>query len=185
MNLHLHQINTYAYEQVTQFYSELSKKSHRIIGSEFLGDDFQRGQYYGGVRHEDATNLSFSNESFNLLIANDVFEHVPTIEKAFMEAHRVLAEGGRLLFSVPFDISSLQTTRRAILDDGQLQHLLEPVYHGNPVSEKGSLVFYDFGWDILDHCANAGFKDAYMLYYYSTTNALMGGGLQFVFVAEK
>jgi len=69
--------------------------------------------------------------------------------------------------------------------NGELECLLPEQYHGNPVSEKGSLVFYDFGWDILESCKAAGFNDAYLLSYYSLFYGHIGGGLQMMFVAEK
>ena len=63
--------------------------------------------------------------------------------------------------------------------------LLPPEYHGNPVDPKGSLVFYDHGWDILDRCRAAGFADVYLLCYWSLLYGYLGGGLQLVFIAER
>ena len=62
---------------------------------------------------------------------------------------------------------------------------LPPEYHGNPVDPKGSLVFYEHGWDILDRCRKAGFADAYGLCYWSLLYGYLGAGLQLVFVAER
>lgn len=39
----------------------------------------------------------------------------------------------------------------------------EPEYHGNPMTDKGSLVFYDFVWDLLNMIKDAGFKDVYII----------------------
>ncbi len=69
--------------------------------------------------------------------------------------------------------------------DGKLTHLLPEEYHRNPVSEEGSLVFYDYGWDFLDFFREAGFSDAYMQPYYSLWQAHLGIGLQSIFIAEK
>jgi hypothetical protein len=39
-----------------------------------------------------------------------------------------------------------------------VQHILPPEFHGNPVSNEGSLCFQNFGWDLLDALRHAGFK---------------------------
>jgi predicted HAD superfamily hydrolase/2-polyprenyl-3-methyl-5-hydroxy-6-metoxy-1,4-benzoquinol methylase len=185
LGMHLPALEVYAYEQVTPFYAQVQKKARRSVGSEYLGIKRQGGKVYGGVRHEDALHLSFADVSFDLLVSNDVFEHVPDIEQALREALRVLKPGGTLLYSVPFDLSAARTVRRACWQNGRIEHMLPPVYHGNPVADQGSLVFYDFGWDIIDTCARCGFSDAFMLYYYSMRHALVGGGLQFIFAGVK
>jgi hypothetical protein len=48
------------------------------------------------------------------------------------------------------------------------------VFHDNPICAEGSLVFFDYGWDLLEHCCAAGFQDAYMLAYYSAIYGHIG-----------
>jgi hypothetical protein len=44
-----------------------------------------------------------------------------------------------------------QTKQRATLGlDGQIRHLTEPEYHGNPISGDGSLVTFHYGYDLPD-----------------------------------
>jgi hypothetical protein len=44
---------------------------------------------------------------------------------------------------------SRPTSRRALLDaEGEIVHLAEPAFHGNPIDADGSLVTYDFGFDL-------------------------------------
>ena len=38
-----------------------------------------------------------------------------------------------------------------ISDNGQVSHIEPPVYHGNPISEEGSLVTVDWGFDICQY----------------------------------
>ena len=58
-------------------------------------------------------------------------------------------------------------------------------YHGNPLSKKGSLVCYNYGWDFLEILKDAGFRDVSMLVYYNFDMDYIGNGFQFIFVAEK
>lgn len=74
---------------------------------------------------------------------------------------------------------------RALAEGVEITHLLPEQCYSNPVSEKGSLVFYNFGWDILAILKAAEFGDAYMVSYYSHFLGYLGYGLQFLFVAEK
>lgn len=175
---------TYLYEQVTPFYAwATANLPGRIVGSEYLGHDVAGGSEVEGVRHEDALALSFADSSLGAIVSNDVFEHVPDIDRSLAECARVLSPGGRLFFSIPFH-ETPATRQRATLRDGELVELLPPEYHGNPVDPEGSLVFYDHGWDILDRCRTAGFADAYVLAYWSLLYGYLGAGLQLTFVAE-
>lgn len=178
----------YCYEYVTRFFRFLKNyyipQSFEIIGSEYLSFDCQPGELINGIRHEDAMNLSFFDESLDYIISNDVYEHVPDIGGSLKEAYRVLRHGGKLVFSIPFYYFQDEIRQRALLKDGSIVNILPEQYHGNPVSEKGSLVFYDIGWDILKLCKSSGFKDAYAVSGYSMFHGYMGG-FPMIFVAEK
>ena len=68
-------------------------------------------------------------------------------EIAIAEIHRVLRPGGAHVFTAPKHKDLLTTVQRARLrDDGSVEHLLEPEYHGNPIGDR-SLVTYDYGYD--------------------------------------
>ena len=177
-------LDIYLYEQVTNFYDQLNNKNINVTGSEYLGPDKTAGLTIQGVRHEDALNLSFEDISFDMIISNDVYEHVPDVRKSLSEACRVLKNDGVLLMSIPFTYSA-HTQQRATYHEGKIINLLPEIYHGNPVSAKGSLVFYDYGWDFLTFCKECGFYDAYMLVYYSQTLGYLGNGFQSIFVADK
>jgi glycosyltransferase involved in cell wall biosynthesis len=153
----------YLMEQVTPIYqwAVASFGSHRIIGSEYLGAGCESGAEQNGLRHEDALALSFPDASICLIVSNDVFEHVRDPQAAFRESARVLCAGGTLLFSVPFNPSTDRSIIRAVGNiDGTVRQLLPAVYHGNPLSPHGSLVFTDFGWDMLEMVRESGFASA-------------------------
>jgi SAM-dependent methyltransferase len=179
----------YLYEQVTPFYRaarrHLAGSQSQVTGSEYLGFDKKSGEVVNGIRHEDALALSFATGSLDLVVSNDVLEHVPDYRLALAEAARVLGPHGKMAFSIPFYAQEEQTRARAVLENNQVRHLLPEQYHGNPVSEKGSLVFHDFGWDILEHCREAGFAAAHMLFYHNPRLGYLGNGGQFIFVAAK
>lgn len=175
----------YINECITDTYRILKQNYPNIIGSEYYGTTFKSGEEIDGVRNEDAVNLSFHDETIDYYISNDVFEHVSGYKKAYAEAYRVLRKNGRLIFTVPFDTSRNQTRIRARIDDkGNIEHLLTPVYHGNPLLAEGSLVFNDFGWDMISDLYESGFKEAYMLYRFSTDKAYLGHNV-FLFEAKK
>lgn len=178
-----HPVNqAYFMEHVTPIYqwAKNTFKTNLIIGSEYLGPDYMGGTVINGIRHEDVEKLSFLDASFHLIVSNDVFEHVPHPATAFAECARVLAVGGVMLATIPFHDNQDKTIVRAKLIDGQLEHLLPESYHGNPVSADGSLVFTDFGWDLLEEMRNAGFSDVKVEVYASAEFGHLGGG-QLVF----
>ena len=113
--------------------------------------DVPRGEYHPeqGHRCEDLENLTFENESFDLLITQDVMEHIFNPAKAFREIARVLKPGGAHIFTVPIINKAKKSEHWASRsDDGQIIYHHEPEYHGNPFEEKGSLVTMHWGYDL-------------------------------------
>ena len=179
-------LRTYLHEQVTPFFAwAQGALPGEVIGSEYLGHDVPGGTEVNGIRHEDALALSFADASLDVIISTDVLEHVPEIDPALAEAARVLAPGGSFFFSIPFHVGADVTVQRAALRDGAVVELLPPEYHGNPVDSKGSLVFWDHGWDMLDRLRRHGFADAHLVGYWSALYGHLGNGLQVVFAATR
>lgn len=176
-----HKKHVYFMEQVTPIYKWATDtfRNHNITGSEYLGHDYESGAIIQGIRHEDVENLSFADANIDLIVSNDVFEHVPQPAKAFAECARVLKSGGVMLSTIPFHSNMDQSISRAQIVDGQLEHLLTPSYHGNPVSADGSLVFTDFGWDLLKEMKEAGFSEVKVEVYVSAELGHLGGGQLF------
>lgn len=168
----------YLMEQVTPIYNWASTtfENHKIIGSEYLGHEYPGGTVIKGIRHEDVESLSFADGQIDLIVSNDVFEHVPNPAKAFAECARVLKAGGVMLATIPFHSDSDVSVIRARLSNGQLEHALPPAFHGNPVSADGSLVFTDFGWDLLIMMKEAGFSDVTVDVYAASEFGHLGGG---------
>lgn len=100
-------------------------------------------------RNEDLGGQTFPDESFDIVVTQDVFEHLPDPAAAIREIARTLKPGGAHIASIPlvrkWDSSRMRARQ---LPSGEMEHILPPEYHGNPVDDKGSLVMTDWGYDI-------------------------------------
>ncbi len=176
----------YFMEQITPLFLHFKTllEGKTIIGSEYLGPEFKSGEEYKGINHQDIENLSFSNDSIDLIVSNDVFEHVPRPKKALKECYRVLRANGIMIFTIPFHSDLSMSVSRANFINGVVNFVLPKVFHGNPVSQDGSLVFTDFGWDILIWLKQIGFSKSNIEIYSSKKYGHIGGG-ELVFNAIK
>lgn len=155
----------YIAEQTTVSFKAIRNLFDNVTGSEYLGPGYKLGEVVAdfnghvNVRHEDLSRLSFADSVFDIVLSQDVFEHIPGYQNTFSESARILKRGGSLVFTVPFFYDQAETRIRATVDaQGSVQHILPPEFHGNPVSNEGSLCFQNFGWDILDALRKAGFE---------------------------
>lgn len=150
-------------ERLTPLFPYLVEACDGLIGAEYLGSNMRPGQTrnLGGVevRHENMLDLSFEQESVDLLMHFDVLEHVPDISGGLVECARVLRRDGLLIFSCPFYAGLEENTIRAVVVEGQVRHIMDPAYHGNPVSGSGSLVFTHPSWQVLAQLREAGFGE--------------------------
>jgi len=176
----------YITEQSTPLFRHLRKCFPFVAGSEYLGAAVALGQTNrAGIRNENLTRLTLPNEAVDAILSFEVLEHIPDYKKAFAECARILKPRGKMLFSVPFDVSSAHNRIRArVNSDATIEHLLPPEYHCNPISSEGSLCFQHFGWEILDQLREAGFSTVSALCYYSRDYGYLGGE-QIQFLAEK
>ena len=127
----------------------LRRECPAYLSSHFFTDG-AAGEWRGDVMHQDMGAMSFADESIDLHVSQDVLEHVFHADAVFREVARTLRPGGMHIFTTPLVRKAEPTVIRAQLsDDNQVEHLLPPEYHGNPISEQGSLVTYDWGYDIV------------------------------------
>jgi len=164
----------YITEQVTPLFQKLKKEFRTVEGSEFIG--LKPGEKRSdGIRHEDLTDLSFKDDSFDRILSFEVLEHVPDYKKALTEILRCLKPGARLILSVPFIWSFSQTLVRASIEpDGEITHHEPPDYHGNPVDPAGSLCYYYFSFDLLDVMRDIGFTNVEVTEYWSKDYVYLG-----------
>jgi SAM-dependent methyltransferase len=95
----------------------------------------------------DLGQQPFAANSFDLVITQDVLEHLPRPQPALREIERTLRPGGRHLFTVP-RTPDQPTRARAEWRDGALHQLLPAEYHRDPTDQNGSLVVTDWGSDL-------------------------------------
>jgi SAM-dependent methyltransferase len=136
----------------------LRRRARSIATSEYF-PGLASGSMHAGIRCEDVQDLSYADESFDLVTHTEVLEHVPDDARAFAELHRVLRPGGTLLFTVPL-YGGYPTIERARLREGEVEHLMEPAYHIDPLRGAGILAFRDYGLDIVERLRAAGFFEA-------------------------
>lgn len=107
------------------------------------------GETKDGFRCEDLEKQTFPRGSFDLVVTQDVFEHILEPARAFAEVSRTLRPGGAHVFTVPW-YPWRESVVRVIRERKKLQHLRDPEYHRNPVDPAGSLVVTEWGRDLCD-----------------------------------
>jgi SAM-dependent methyltransferase len=136
-------------------HNALNRARNYCVSEYFEG--IRSGEYKNGVMCQNLEETSFAGGTFDLILTEDVMEHVAEPERAFSEIRRILKPGGYHVATIPVFWNQKESTTRAVLRDGQLRHLLEPVYHGDPNRPGGVLVFTDFGCNLVDrYCSIVG-----------------------------
>jgi SAM-dependent methyltransferase len=127
----------------------------------FSSSDFEPGVEPGTAIGAQATcqdleRLTFVDGSFDVLVTEDVLEHVRHPDAAFREIHRVLVPGGRHVFTVPY-FADRPTLTRVDTSGPDDVHLMEPEYHGDPI--RGRILAYrTFGVDLFADLERHGFQ---------------------------
>lgn len=100
--------------------------------------------------------MSFPDESLDLVVHSDTLEHVECPSTALREIKRVLVRGGATVFTVPIIVGRLSRSR----------HGLPPAYHGASGSESPDLcVRTEFGADLWCMIMEVGFSECRLVSY--------------------
>ena len=89
---------------------ELSEKGHDIAGIDISGEaiDYGRKKYSDiHLEVQAAETLPYEDESFEVVLSFDLFEHIAAIDKHISEVRRVLRPGGYYLFQTPNKCSNI------------------------------------------------------------------------------
>ncbi|WP_297832996.1 methyltransferase domain-containing protein [Pseudomonas sp.] len=167
------------FEGVTSFGRAIEKDHPWLERCEYVAGA-EPGTYHTirgtRVMHQNMLSLAFPDSDMDILLHQDVLEHVHDADIALRELHRVLRPEGITLFSVPFFHNLELSQRRARLVNGSIEHLLPPAYHGDPLSPEGILVVESFGQDFLNRCAAAGFSRCQLGLDYDIARGFLSDG---------
>ena len=180
----IHEARIYAHEALTPFALLLRGRYPRFIGSEYASDEAGAQRLFP-IPVGDITCSPFPDGAFDVVISNEVLEHVTDLDAALADTARILARGGTFLATFPFGYNSEATDIRARLEDGEIRHFAEPEYHGNPTDPGGgALVFQVPGWDIIERAHAAGFVDASMIFWSSQARGYCGQEIAGLFIFQ-
>ena len=127
---------------------KLERECKAYLSTHFF-PDIAPGEFKFGVRCENLESQTFPDESFDLVVTQDVMEHVLDPEAAFRDIARTLRSGGAHVFTTPVYKGLARSIVYARRGGAGIEYLVQPPeYHGNPIDEKGALVTMHYGADI-------------------------------------
>lgn len=159
-------LKVYSASSGDPLYKILGEKNPNYVASEYF-PDVPIGTQKNGVLCQNLEMLTFADSMFDLVVTEDVLEHVANFKKALSEIHRVLRQGGFHIFTVPLLLDK-PTLERAVLENGVVKHLLPPEYHGDPIRGK-ILAYRTFGYDIFQILSEMGFESSLSATFFQTT----------------
>ncbi len=181
-------LELYCPEAITPFAALLRRLFPHTIGSEYLPDpaDPQRRLF----PHQDLCALTLADACLDLVLCNELFEHLYNLPAALAEIARVLRPGGYLVSTCPFAYNRADTIVKARHRPGatpgvaaEAELLMEPEFHGDPVHpEQGSLVYQIPAWDLLDQARQAGLSDPAIHWIAAPSYGVVGQELPAVMV---
>jgi ubiquinone/menaquinone biosynthesis C-methylase UbiE len=80
---------------------DLAGRAELFVGCDMAETHFAQNHLLAGATVADATHLPFSHDSFDLVTANMVLEHLENPDRVFSEIARVLSPGGHFVFVTP------------------------------------------------------------------------------------
>jgi SAM-dependent methyltransferase len=147
-------------------YRAIGAGNPNYTASEFFSDVLP-GAHKNGVLCQTLEALTFADCSFDVVLTEDVLEHVRYPERAFCEIYRVLKPGGAHIFTVPLQLDT-PTVERVRFHGDTIEHLLPPEYHSDAL--RGQILAYrNFGIDLLNTLAHFGFQTELRLARYLDT----------------
>ena len=139
--------------------------------SEFWGDvapgEWKEGRYdrttwsriargRTSTQCQDLMQLTYPNDSFDLVLTSDILEHVRRPFVAFGEIDRVLKPGGFHVFSIPVLRPMAMHTRARVDTSGREDVPIVPKHYHSAPGGGRSLVYTDFGLDMGEILATRG-----------------------------
>lgn len=117
------------------------------------------------VCNQNLEELTFPDDSFDIVITSDVLEHVRLDDAAHAEIRRVLKPGGIYVFTVPHFRTGETLVRVKVhdpKDPSRDEFVTEKEFHGDANSEGGGALSYRaYGTDLDERLAAIGFEVEY------------------------
>lgn len=161
----------------------LSRDCVSYVGTQFFAE-VQGGSLVDGTRCENLEATTFPDNSLDLIVTQDVLEHVNYPDRVFRDCFRTLKQGGAHVFTVPTYKHLVNTQRKALYTSEGIEYLSEPEYHLNPVSAEGSLVTFHYGYDLPEKIREWSGLDVEVFRFCDAYHGLLGEHLE-TYVAWK
>ena len=154
----------------------------RLTTSDYLPDvDPGAALPDGHSSGQNLEALTYDDGSFDVVVTEDVLEHVRDPDACFSEIYRVLRPGGAHIFTVPWQ-PQVEHIKRVDTTGPDDVKLLPDEWHGDYV--RGRILAYrTFGYGIFDQLAKHGFETELLVPSIRNLNA--GIHDTYVFVARK
>ena len=110
-------------------------------------------------RSQDFQALTYSDQSFDLMLSSDTLEHIPDLDATLHEIRRVLKPTGTHLFTVPVTWDRPSRTRMTVDPSGRRHRALRDSFHGRPPTPD-RVVFREFGYDAREQLSIPGLSCA-------------------------
>jgi len=122
-----------------------------LVCSEYFGAGHESGEIVDGILNQDLQRTSFEDESFDIVITSEVFEHIPDAVAAEKEVMRILRKGGVYCFTVPFlPAGDHDIVLAEMHKNGKIEYFAEPQFHSDPIRPgEGALVYRLFSFHDL------------------------------------
>ena len=103
-------LKTYNTDSANAFYKYFKNNKNYI--SSIYSDEIPTGTCIkDNVFCQNLEHLTFNDNTFDVVVSEDVLEHVRDYKKALREIHRVLKNGGVHIFTIPFSFDKETVTR--------------------------------------------------------------------------
>lgn len=160
----------------------MAAQCRRYLATHYFPDIPPGGYEASGIRCENLERQTFADGEFDIVLTQDVMEHVFDPGAAYREIHRTLKGGGLYLHTFPMRkwMSDAIVKRAELGSDGVVIHLTEPEYHGNPIDAKGVLVTHDYGYDVHQWIAQQANFDVRVYRFNDARHGILGEYLDVV-----
>jgi SAM-dependent methyltransferase len=132
----------------------------------------------GAVIQGDVENLPFAREEFDLVLFNEVLEHVPSDSSALQEARRVLKPSGTLVVFAPNRLYPFETHGTYLKGSNVRVPPYVPLIPYVPLPVGESFLRYwarnYWPWQLVDLVSDAGFDIVEQTYVWQTFENISG-----------